>query len=803
MKHLRLASVSLAPCLSFFLVSGTSVKGASWHDFSRATVVTPARLEKVERTAVRVLLEEVEKRTTIRLPTSSEWPADGSPVIVVGPRGRAREFGGPYQESRELSQLEPEGYRLLTGTAPEGTPVVWVLGNDRRGVLFGVGKLLRCMRLSREQILVPDLDLDTAPVYPLRGHQIGYRPKTNSYDAFTPEMWEQYLRDMAVFGTNAAELIPPRSDDAPDSPHFPLPQLEMMARVSALMDSYDMDVWIWYPALDEDYSDPATVEAALQEWAQVFARLPRIDAVFVPGGDPGHTPPQHLLPFLEKQTANLRQFHPDAEMWLSPQGFTTEWMEYLFDYLDKKRPKWLKGIVYGPWLRFSIPKLRERLPKDYPIRRYPDITHSLRCQYPVPGWDLAYALTEAREVINPRPVDQATIFRAFDEYTIGFITYSEGVNDDVNKFIWSSLGWDPATDITEILREYARYFIGPKYEDSFSKGLLALERNWRGPLLSNHGVDVTLQQFQQMEREATPAVLLNWRFQQALYRAYYDAYVRKRLLYETQLEEKALDYLRRAPEMGSITAIEAARQVLQKADLEKPAQDLRRRIFQLAEALYQSIRMQLSVNLYQAISVGRGANLDTLDTPLNSRQWYFNQFERILSLDDEKQRLAELSKLVNWSNPGPGGFYDDLGKVHWQPHLVEEKSYAEDPSFLEHPQVSFVCQPGWRLSWCDHADNLYDYVLKLRYSGLDPERTYKIRLVYAGDFRYKIRLVADEAFEIHPFMEKPKPVQPVEFEVPIEATADGTVEFRCYVDPARGGSGRGCQISEVWLFPTD
>ena len=27
--------------------------------------------------------------------------------------------------------------------------------------------------------------------------------------------------------------------------------------------------------------------------------------------------------------------------------------------------------------------------------------------------------------------------------TMGFLTYSEGVNDDMNKFVWSGLGWDP------------------------------------------------------------------------------------------------------------------------------------------------------------------------------------------------------------------------------------------------------------------------------------------------------------------------------------------------------------------------
>ena len=62
---------------------------------------------------------------------------------------------------------------------------------------------------------------------------------------------------------------------------------------------------------------------------------------------------------------------------------------------------WLTGVVYGPWVYGPIDRFRERIPGRYPIRNYPDITHSLDCQLPVPDWDVAYAITEGREVINP------------------------------------------------------------------------------------------------------------------------------------------------------------------------------------------------------------------------------------------------------------------------------------------------------------------------------------------------------------------------------------------------------------------
>ena len=115
-----------------------------------------------------------------------------------------------------------------------------VAGNDSRGVLFGIGRLLQELRMYREKSrqvpghvrLPADFEITTAPQYPLRGHQFGYRPKVNSYDGWTPDIWEQYIRDLAVFGTNAYEMMPPRTDDDADSPHFPLPQIEMMAIIS-------------------------------------------------------------------------------------------------------------------------------------------------------------------------------------------------------------------------------------------------------------------------------------------------------------------------------------------------------------------------------------------------------------------------------------------------------------------------------------------------------------------------------------------------------------------------------------------
>ena len=115
---------------------------------------------------------------------------------------------------------------------------VSILGNDPRGVLFGAGCLLRRLEMTRGQRdpCQVQLDMITAPKYALRGHQLGYRDKTNAYDAWDLPDWDQYIRELAIFGTNAIELIPPRSDDRLDSVHFPLPPLEMMEGMSRIAD---------------------------------------------------------------------------------------------------------------------------------------------------------------------------------------------------------------------------------------------------------------------------------------------------------------------------------------------------------------------------------------------------------------------------------------------------------------------------------------------------------------------------------------------------------------------------------------
>jgi hypothetical protein len=205
--------------------------------------------------------------------------------------------------------------------------------------------------------------------------------------------------------------------------------------------------------------------------------------------------------------------------------------------------------------------------------------------------------------------------------------------------------------------------------------------------------------------------------------------------------------------------------------------------------------MQLSVERYKAASVGRGANLDTIDRPLNDRAWLFNRFASIRKVEAEAERLKQIDTIVNWTNPGPGGFYDDPGNPERQPHLVQGTGWADDPAFFHTVAMAFEDRPDLRKAWWDQAMAHYDAPLTFRYTGLDPTAHYTVRVVYGSG---PMRLVANGSAEVHSFVNRP--YEPLEFPIPTAATAGGKLELQWRGQLGRAGNGRGCQLAEIWLL---
>lgn len=727
-------------------------------DLSSAVIVASASKTSHVK-AANMLQDEIEKRTGVRLATSESMPKDGVPAIVLG---TVESLGGSCSLPAGLSvPSRAEGYAIWVGTKSQKIPTVYLVGRDDRGALFAAGRLIRLAQMSRGNIgIATDARVAAAPRYPIRGHMM--IPGGN-FIKWNVAGYEQYIRDLLIFGTNSFEFT------------------KMNADVAEVLDSYGLDLWSFLG------HGKVGKMRGLERVEQEFKKFKGLDAVFVPGGDSSKTPsPRILVPWIAEFAPFLKEVFPQAKIWMSNQcqrAHAEHDNEYIFTYLHTRQPDWLEGMVYGPWTRGGIPELRWWTPKKYKVRHYPDICHNRRCQYQIPKWDRAFARIWGRNGISVRPRAMARIHNVTAPLTEGFIAYNHtGCNNDLNKFVWSAMAWDPETDINEMLREYGKVFFGDEYADDVAQGLLMLEDNWRGPIAENKGIEKTLKHWQIIARRISD-VSGNWRLELFLYKAFIDAYVKRKHTVEMQYEAEAYDALRRAEKDGVETAINAARAALARVDTEfPPRQDLKHELKSWGLSKYQEL----------------DEILDGLYYSLNDRQWLEAEFEKVLAMEDEAAQLARIDRIVGWEDPGPGGFYDNLGVEGKQPHLVRQKQWKDDPGFVHSPIEFNTYGPKstYRQSWLACIFARYDTPLLMRYEELDPKARYRLRATYSGPFRPIMRLVADGKYEIHGPLPQPKPMRPLEFDVPQEATADGNLELEWQLTNIV----RGCQVAEVWLI---
>lgn len=738
---------------------------------------------EMRNTVSQVLSEEIGKRTGIRLKTSGNWPKSGIPVIALALSGdrRLMDVTVPVIDDKQSAVYRPEGFRIFSQTTTRG-PVLWIIGADNRAVLYGAGWLLRNLHMTRHVVELPaPVDFSTAPVYPIRGHQLGYRTTANSYDAWTVTQYEQYIRDLAIFGSNAIEGIPFHEEEAP-SPLFPIPAAEMNIRISELCRKYDMDYWVWTP-ITFDLTDKDKREAELEKHENFYRSCPRLDHLFFPGGDPGENHPSAVLPFLKEAYTRLVKYHPKAKVWISLQGFSVEQVDYFYQYLLREKPSWLQGVVTGP----SSPpaaETRYRLPKQYQHRLYPDITHSVRCEYPVKQFDQAFALTLGRESVNPRPFDFADIFSTYTPFTDGFVSYSDGAHDDVNKVIWSTLGWDPKKNVNDILKEYSRFFFRGALESAAADGIAALERNWNGALAKNGGVEATFAYWKKLESDH-PELKDNWRWQMLLLRACYDTYIRRRLIYEQSLEQKANDLLLSIQPENIEATMKAALDLLNRADDHPIAPELKKRIDELCADLFGSIGLQTSVPKYKAKNYERGAVLDHLDYPLNNRWWLADEWKKIQLLKTKEEQLSAIRTIATWENPGSGSYYDDISSIS------------------KGPRVKTVSPDATDVAWWDNgfsrkrlSAQLFQGTPSLDYSNLQPGARYVIRVCGYGDALLRV-----DGVRLSPIVYNKAADTFKEWIVPLSLTSDGRISVT-FDEPEESNLNwrLHSRISDIWLL---
>lgn len=647
-----------------------------------------------------------------------------------------------------LPTQKKDGYRIVS--SDDGIAVV---GYDYRGAMYGTFKLLRLFEYHKEYINLPKISLGESPDKELRGAQLGYRDKTNAYDAWDKATFAQYIRDLAIFGANAIELLPPVTDDKKVGVLQKVDLYEMASYLSQEIKSYGMDVWVWYPTVSGD-EDIKTKEDMLQRFNKDFKTFTYIDHIMVPGGDPGELEPEDFFNECSLMKDVLTEYHPNAKIWISlqKQSPTDQWYD---GYVERAlaKPDWLYGVVHAPWTKSDPQEFYEIFREAFPIRNYPDITHSLICQYPIPYWDRSMALTLGRECINPRPRFAKECHNAYKDCFVGSIPYSEGINDDVNKFLWLGLEFCNDADTDDILFEYANIFFSSEYANYFVRGLKLLEDNLEGHLLTNRSVRQCYYIFKNLDAKISEK---NYRFNLSKIRAYFDYYIQNRLIIETGLYHKAFDILEFNRNKGGLN------QALSLLSEQTPcSQPLKDEIMELGDILFEQIGFQPTTYKHFGAGTERGAFLDCIDSPITNLPLLAYKLQKISKMDDIENALESL---LNEKNPGINGQYysfddpksfqivDGLDSLDYGYLGSPLKTFKHTVYFPKNIQKQL--QP-YNIDYISSVGVLYKTPLKLLFKDL-AQSNYKLIVTYVNAYGgnknriNKIKLYANNN-EIHDF----------------------------------------------------
>ena len=515
--HLTLTHMTAAALLASSLAIATSaepVKGVR--------LMLPAQSGPVVENIGKVFARQVQQRCEARVITDCDAPLTVELAIAPG--------------------IGAEGFRIED--RPGGVRIV---GNDERGLLYGVGKFLRASRYDQGGCTPGGWRGTSVPQKPVRG--IYFATHFNNFYHDSPmEEVERYVEDLGLWGFNAVGFwydmrYAGGSFDAPEA----IQLRDRLTRIGQAAQRIGLDVAMFFVANDSYQSAPVEIRAdargmrgAIYPWnvcpskpeglkyilkvlGEEFDWAVPLKPAYVvcwpydsggcgcadckPWGSNG------FLKLSEQLAAMVRQKLPGTKFvlstWLLDEG---EWQgvasncsghKPFFDYIMAEP---VKGPIPGgvPWIGF------------------PEI--SMHNTFPWGGFG-ATPLTE-------RAQGQ---WNSVKKTSHGGFPYSEGLFEDLTKVVISQFYFSdrPAT---ETVREYIAFEYSPEVVDEIAGVVATLEKNhhwrwWPGKLdgvkldlnwfpsrgaapQADPGAEEAYATVRQVDAELTPQARQSWRWRQ-------------------------------------------------------------------------------------------------------------------------------------------------------------------------------------------------------------------------------------------------------------------------------------------------
>jgi hypothetical protein len=438
-----------------------------------------------------------------------------------------------------------EGYRIADGPAKS----IRIIGNDDRGLLYGVGKFLRTSRYDQGGFTAGTWRGTSVPERPVRGIYLATHFHNFYHDAPIEEV-QRYVEDLGLWGYNSVMVWNNLSDyNGFDDPKA----VKFRRRLRAICQAANgVGLGTSWGVVNEGYNNSPESLRAQKEGGARGAWIPCVvcpskpegmkyilrvcgemcdwwadlhsDYLFIWPYDYGGCGCQQCQPwgtngFLkmgELLAALARQKLPGVKIVLST---------WQFDGNDRQRLA-KEFTEQRPWADYILAEGSCPMIGGLPIVGFPEI--SMYGRYPWGGYGAT--LLQQRSQADWNSVKACSR---------GGFPYSEGVYEDIQKAIFSQFYWNdrPAE---ETLREYAAFEYSPAVVDEVMRVFAILEQNHLaigasdiGALLDkpremkpNHAEEA-FKMVESVDAKLTPQARQAWRWRQLYLRALIDAELTK------------------------------------------------------------------------------------------------------------------------------------------------------------------------------------------------------------------------------------------------------------------------------------
>lgn len=388
-----------------------------------------------------------------------------------------------------------EGFSITD--TPSGA--VEIIGNEERGLLYGVGKFLRTSSYDNG-FVVSAWRGTSVPQCPVRGIYFAVH-FNNFYEAAPAGKVERYLEDLALWGMNSIVFhFPPQQFNGFDDPaakkniekiHDLMLTAKRLGIKVGLIECLNIGFMTapkeyYYQPFPDDLhrrgnlgvllcpSNPNCSDYLLKQWDQLTDELGVKPDFFISWPyDEGGCGCDKCWPWgsngflkISKQVCDMiKRKNPECKFILSTWMFDTppagEW-EGLTKAL--KNQDWVDGIMADAHEDFPRYPLDNEIPGKLPLINFPEI--SMWGQGPWGGYGA-----------NPLPARFQRLWNQSSIKLSGGFPYSEGIYEDINKVICLQFYWNKARTAKDIVKEYISSQFSPEAVEKVTQAIDIMESN--------------------------------------------------------------------------------------------------------------------------------------------------------------------------------------------------------------------------------------------------------------------------------------------------------------------------------------